>query len=92
MTHEAYDLLGINGEALSQDRATPIPLYNGVPAQALHVNGLTPHVHQEHAFLLTCNPCAGVADLKQICKDILRCVCTNPNDAYDILQFTIVDT
>ena len=89
---ESYARLGIDGEALNPDQALPIPLSNGVPAQALHVNGLTPHVVQEHAFLMTCNPCAGVADLKLVCKDILRCISTHYITDYSDLQFTEVDT
>jgi len=87
-THEAYARLGIDGEALNPNQATPVPLSNGVPAQALHVNGLTPHVVQEPAFLMTLNPCAGVADLKLVCKDILRCVSPHYITDYNDLQFT----
>jgi hypothetical protein len=43
-TQESYDRLGIDGEALNPNQSTPIPPSNGVPAHALHVNGLTPHV------------------------------------------------
>ena len=42
ITQEAYERMGLTGEALSRDQATPIPLSNGVPAQILHFNGLAP--------------------------------------------------
>jgi hypothetical protein len=41
---------------------------------------------------MTCNPCAGVADLKAICKDILKAVGPNSTNAYAALNFTEVDT
>ena len=60
---EAFVKLNIGLDALSQDKAEPITLANGVQAQALHINGLTPHCDQTHIYLMTCNSCAGVADL-----------------------------
>ena len=44
ITQEAYERLVINGEALSRNEVTPIPLSNGVIAHALHVIELTQHV------------------------------------------------
>jgi hypothetical protein len=41
---------------------------------------------------MTLNPCAGVADLKLVCKDILRCVSPHYITNYNDLQFTEVDT
>jgi hypothetical protein len=67
-------------------------LANGVQAQALHINGLTPHCDQTYSYIMTCNPCAGVADLKAICKDILKAVGPNSTNSYAALYFTEVDT
>ncbi len=75
-------------DALSPDMAEPITLANGVRAQALYINGLTPHCDQNHSYLMTCNPCACVADLKAICKDILKVVGPNSTNAYAALNFT----
>jgi hypothetical protein len=72
MPQEIYAKLGIKNATLSPDTPEPNIMASGVLAQALHFNGLTPHTAQAHNFLMTCNPCAGVADLKAICKDILR--------------------
>jgi hypothetical protein len=41
---------------------------------------------------MTCNPCDKPHDLKGVIKDILRCVCANPDEDYDTLHFTEVDT
>jgi len=69
-----------------------IPLANGITDQALHVNGINPHHAQQVSFLMTCNPCDKPHDLKGVIKDIMQCVCTQPDDAYDTLHFSEVDT
>jgi len=89
---EAFVKLNIGLDALSPYTAEPITLANGVLAQALYINGLIPHCDQTHSYLVTCNPCAGVADLKAICKDILEAVGPNSTSAYAALNFTEVDT
>ena len=55
---------------------------NGVQAQALHINGLSPHTDQRSIYLMPCDPC-----IKEIIKDILYCVSDSPIAAYDLLQF-----
>jgi hypothetical protein len=63
---------------------------NGVHAQALNINGLSPHTDQRYTYLMTWNPCIRVHDIKEIIKDILHCVSGNPIAAYDLLQFSEV--
>ena len=89
---ETFVKLNIGPDALSPDEAEPIILANGVQAQTLHINGLTPHCDQIHNYLVTCNPSAGVADLKTICKDILKAVGPNSTNSHAALSFTEVDT
>lgn len=67
-------------------------LANGVQAQALHINGLTPHCGQTHTYLMNFNPCAVVVDLKALCKDILMAVGPSSTTAYNALNFAKVDT
>jgi len=64
---------------------------NGVLVQALHINGLSPHKDQRYTYLMTCNPCTRVHDIKGIIKDILFCVSDNYLAAYDMLQFSEVN-
>jgi hypothetical protein len=64
---------------------------NGVQAQALHVNGLTPHTDQQYTYIMTCNPCARAPDIKEIIKDILHFVSDHPVASYDNIQFTEVN-
>jgi hypothetical protein len=64
---------------------------NGVQAQALHINGMSPHTAQQYTYIMTCNPCSRVHDIKEIVKDILYCVSNHPTEAYDQLQFTEVN-
>jgi len=64
---------------------------NGVQAQALHINGLSPHTDQRYTYLMTCSPCIRVHDIKEIIKDILQCVSDNPNATYDLLEFSEVN-
>jgi len=84
--------LGLTEEKCAYPQATPIQLANGVGAHALHVNGLTPHTPQLHSFLMTCNPCDKPQNFKGVIKDILRSICANPDEDYDTLHFTEVDT
>ncbi len=69
----------------------PIPVSNGIQAQALHINGLTPHTNQHFTYLVTCNPCIRVHDIKEIIKDILHFVSDNPDASYDRLLFSEVN-
>ncbi len=71
----------------------PILISNGVQAQALHVNGLTPHTDQHYTYIMTCNPCARVHDIinEIIVKDILHFVSEHPGTSYDNIQFTEVN-
>jgi len=85
---EAFVKLNIGLDALSTNKAEPITLANGVLAQALPINGLAPNNDQTHNYLMTCNLCAGVADLKAICKDILKALGPNSTNAYAALNFT----
>ena len=64
---------------------------NGVQAQALHVNGLIPHTDQQYTYIMTCNPCARVHDIKEIIKDIPHFVSDHPGTSYDNIQFTEVN-
>ncbi len=64
---------------------------SGVQAQALHINGLSPHTYQQYMYLMTCNPCIRVHDIKGIIKDNLFCVSDNFIAAYDALRFSEVN-
>ena len=62
---------------------------NGVQAQALHVNGTSPHTDaQNYTYLMTCNPCFKIQYFKEVIKDILHCVSDNAEAAYGLLQFS----
>ena len=80
---EASDWLGIPIHNLLTPSPTHIPMANGVQAQALHINGLNPHTEQHFTYLMTCNPCIRVHDIKEIIKDILHVVSDNPIASYD---------
>ena len=41
---------------------------------------------------MPCNPCDKPQDLKGVIKDTLRCVSENPDENYETLHFTEVDT
>jgi hypothetical protein len=64
---------------------------NGVHAQSLHVNGISPHTEQHHTNLMTCIPCLKCQYFKQVNKDILHCVSDNPEATYGQLQFSEVN-
>ena len=81
-------MLGITIDTLLASAPIPIPMANGVQAHALHINGLSPHTDQRYTYLMTCNPCIRVHDIKGITKDILFCVGDNSTAAYDALQFS----
>ncbi len=88
---EATAELGIPLRNLMVPSPIPIPMSNGVQAQALHVNGLTPHTYQHYTYIMTCNSCARVHDIKEIIKDILHFVSDHPGTSYDSIQFTEVN-
>ena len=52
---EAYASLGISPSNIQEHRSSSLPLANGVNAQALHINGMTPHVEQHYSYIMTCN-------------------------------------
>ena len=89
--HEALAGLGIAPDTLLTRSPIPIPMANGVQAQAMHINGLSLHTNQQYTYLMTCNPCLRVHDFKEVIKDILHCINDNPEAAYGLLQSSEVN-
>jgi hypothetical protein len=86
-TQEAITWLGLTLDSLNMHAPTPMPMDNGVYAQALHVICLAPHSEQRCYFVVTC---LKVQDFKKTIKHILHCVSDNPEVAY-VLQLLEVN-